>query len=341
MIETIHIKNFRGIKELKLENLGQINIIAGKNNSSKSSILEALALLLGARDSQKLFISILREILLWRGIYGEKSIEDLFYKGSKELEVSVRFFEHDIMKLILKTHAIGFVGVGPHIRSGISVKFKSNGGSWQGVFRSLDLTQPEYISSLLTFTGFTQKDFEFVTSLTLMKFGYIESLYSQAYESRVLQQAIKVLQGAYPEVKSLSPLQKYGKWIIHVETRYGVYPYYVMGEGFKSALIIALLTSLLKGGYLLIDSAEAFHHPSSLEITSKMLVKGAKENNVQIFLTTHSLELIDLLLEYAREENVDGRLIYMRKEGERLFCSVESFENAKEMRDSLGIDLRG
>ena len=337
MIETISIRNFRGIDKLNLDNLGQINIIAGKNNSSKSSILEALALFLGAKDGQGMFIKILREILLWRGLYGEKSIEDLFYKGSKELEVSVRFFEQDVMTLILKI----ITRIVPYRDRDIVFEFKSNGGSWRSEFRSLDLTQPEYISSLLTFTGFTQKDFEFITSLTLMKFGYIESLYSQAYESQVLQHAIKILQGAYSEVKSLSPIQKYNKWIIHVETRYGVYPYYVMGEGFKSALIIALLTSLLKDGYLLIDSAEAFHHPSSLEITSKMLVKCAKENNVQIFLTTHSLELIDLLLEYAKEENVDGKLIYMRREEERLFCSVESFENAKEMRDSLGIDLRG
>ena len=114
-----------------------------------------------------------------------------------------------------------------------------------------------------------------------------------------------------------------------------------MGEGFKSALIIALLTSLLRCGYLLIDSAEAFHHPSSLDITSKMLIKSAKENNVQIFITTHSLELIDLLLKYAKKENVDGRLIYMRREGEKLLSSIESFENAKEMRETLGIDLRG
>jgi AAA15 family ATPase/GTPase len=352
MIETISIRNFRGIDKLNLDNLGQINIIAGKNNSSKSSILEALALFLGAKDGQELFINILREILLWRGLYGEKSIEDLFYRGSKELEVSVRFFEHDIMALILKTHAVGFAGISPRIEKGIAVEFKSNGGSWRREFsrkyifgysnsKLKKIPQYEWIIDILTSAETTQSDFEFITSLTLMKFGYIENLYSQAYENQVLQDAIKVIQGAYPEVKSLSPIQKYNKWIIHVETKYGVYPYYVMGEGFKSALIIALLTSLLKDGYLLIDSAEAFHHPSSLEITSKMLVKCAKENKVQIFLTTHSLELIDLLLEYAKEENVDGRLIYMRREGKRLFCSVESFENAKEMRDSLGIDLRG
>jgi len=91
----------------------------------------------------------------------------------------------------------------------------------------------------------------------------------------------------------------------------------------------------------LIDSAEAFHHPSSLEITAKMLIESVKNNNVQVFLTTHSLEFIDLLIEYASRGGVDGRLIYMRREGEHLISSMESFENVKEMRETLGIDLRG
>jgi len=113
-----------------------------------------------------------------------------------------------------------------------------------------------------------------------------------------------------------------------------------MGEGFKSALIIALLTSILKNGYLLIDSAEAFHHPSSLEITSQMLTKSVKNNNVQVFLTTHSLELIDFLLEHASKEGIEGRLIYMRRDGENLISSMESFENVREMRETLGIDSK-
>lgn len=42
IIENIHIETFRGIKELKLEDLAQINILTGKNNSGKTSVLEML-----------------------------------------------------------------------------------------------------------------------------------------------------------------------------------------------------------------------------------------------------------------------------------------------------------
>lgn len=42
MINNFKLKNHKGIKELYLENLDKINIICGKNNSGKTSILEAL-----------------------------------------------------------------------------------------------------------------------------------------------------------------------------------------------------------------------------------------------------------------------------------------------------------
>jgi AAA15 family ATPase/GTPase len=42
MYKSFEIKNFRGFKELKIENLKRLNLIAGKNNAGKTAILEAL-----------------------------------------------------------------------------------------------------------------------------------------------------------------------------------------------------------------------------------------------------------------------------------------------------------
>ena len=42
IIENMYIETFRGLKKLKLEDLAQINILTGKNNSGKTSVLEML-----------------------------------------------------------------------------------------------------------------------------------------------------------------------------------------------------------------------------------------------------------------------------------------------------------
>lgn len=92
-----------------------------------------------------------------------------------------------------------------------------------------------------------------------------------------------MLNEAYPEVEGFSPLLKEDNWVLYVETKYGVYPYYLMGEGFKSAMIISFLSSLLRDGVLLIDSAEAFHHPKSLKVMIQTLVRVLRRTMFRCF----------------------------------------------------------
>lgn len=44
MVNTFYISNFKGFKEIKIPELGHLNLIVGKNNSGKSTLLEALML---------------------------------------------------------------------------------------------------------------------------------------------------------------------------------------------------------------------------------------------------------------------------------------------------------
>lgn len=48
MLQSVHIRNFRGLKDLEIKGLGRINLFAGRNNSGKTALLEALSLLAGA-----------------------------------------------------------------------------------------------------------------------------------------------------------------------------------------------------------------------------------------------------------------------------------------------------
>ena len=48
MLKHLKIRNFRIFKALEIDRLGRINLIAGKNNAGKTSLLEAVFLLAGA-----------------------------------------------------------------------------------------------------------------------------------------------------------------------------------------------------------------------------------------------------------------------------------------------------
>jgi len=44
-IVNLGIERFRGFRELKLDGLGRVNLITGRNNTGKSSLLEAVRIL--------------------------------------------------------------------------------------------------------------------------------------------------------------------------------------------------------------------------------------------------------------------------------------------------------
>ena len=44
MLDSLHIKNFRCFEDLTIPSLGRVNLIVGKNNSGKSTLLEAVYL---------------------------------------------------------------------------------------------------------------------------------------------------------------------------------------------------------------------------------------------------------------------------------------------------------
>lgn len=46
-LKSLHIKNFRALEDFQVSKLGRVNLIVGKNNSGKSSVLEALRIYAG------------------------------------------------------------------------------------------------------------------------------------------------------------------------------------------------------------------------------------------------------------------------------------------------------
>src|SRR5260370_11597787 len=53
MLKTLKIQNFKKFKELNFPQLKRVNLIAGKNNTGKTGVLEALLLLSSAHDAAR------------------------------------------------------------------------------------------------------------------------------------------------------------------------------------------------------------------------------------------------------------------------------------------------
>lgn len=70
MINSLKIQNFRMLEDFEVNNLGRVNLIVGKNNSGKSTVLEALRILAGNAHP-----SLLEDILIEHDEKISKSLE--------------------------------------------------------------------------------------------------------------------------------------------------------------------------------------------------------------------------------------------------------------------------
>ena len=54
MLKNLKIQNFRVLKELTFENFSQVNLLVGRNNVGKSSVLEALRIYASHGDPREI-----------------------------------------------------------------------------------------------------------------------------------------------------------------------------------------------------------------------------------------------------------------------------------------------
>ena len=74
MFKNLRIRNFRAFGDLEIPCLGRVNLVTGKNNSGKTSLLEALFLLCGAGNPQSGFERI--NAISWNRFSGQRNSDD-------------------------------------------------------------------------------------------------------------------------------------------------------------------------------------------------------------------------------------------------------------------------
>ena len=60
MYKSFHVKNFRCFKDLQINDLGRVNLIAGKNNTGKTALMEAISIFLATKHLKTLLRSGVR-----------------------------------------------------------------------------------------------------------------------------------------------------------------------------------------------------------------------------------------------------------------------------------------
>ncbi len=318
-IENLKIEHFRGIHNLEIDNLNHINIIAGDNNSGKTSVLEAILLLRNPNDFTNILrIARMRETsIFFSGTPIYENFINLFPKDSSNLAIklnancngeAVSYILDGVQKKIMMEPEDVLKKLYPTKKSHIindlnsdAVEVETFKGKLEcevlGKVQKLDIDIDEYATT--SGREIKQKNYINVVYLSPIDHvrGYIfdKILRNDAYK----EICIRILQLFDKDIEDILILKneennRTTEYIKH--KKLGNMPISTYGDGIKKVLSLANAIAQAAGGVLLIDEVETAIHSKYYDDIFRFLVKASLEFDVQVFITTHSIEAIDALL---------------------------------------------
>ena len=301
MLKRLLIRNFRGFNALEIDRLSGINLIAGKNNSGKTSLLEAIFLLAGAGNAEMANnVNVIRGIEPTGVPASDPFWKQLFFNLSMDRTIGIdgKHATHGqlALKISLEQQPTTDVSLDP--ADGISVTnlydersllFQYSGPSGivkchipkkrdQFEFSRPDSNPPFPGAILLSRTKNIRDDSSRLGILRRYK------------QDHLLLSALQVIE---PKLQSIEENSSSGTPMIWGDIGLSeLVPLSVMGEGMTQIARLVLAIASAPDGVVLIDEVENGIHHSVMADFWRAIDETAKQLRTQIFATTHSLECV-------------------------------------------------
>ena len=336
MLKDITVKNYRLFKELKIDNFARVNLIVGNNNSGKTSLLEAIYLLVNQGE-----IESLAEILNTRG---EKFnlIEENGLLGTEIDRTSTRYqishlFGHQNggdTPIYLESQRENFLSLKMQFLPlkeekktsiwGLDLSYSPGGNIWLPASKDGSIEAKEFFGTRHPGDMFSKKSDRPSHFLTTKSFSYWSKL-AKLWDTISLtpkeDKVVEALRLINPEIERIdfkSLLTSYGGIILKIRGKNSPVPLAIMGEGMQRILSLAIAVLTAENGYLLVDEIDiGLYYMTQTEIW-EFLLQIALDFNVQIFATTHSWDCISAFEEALEnlEDNTVGKVLRLQWRGE-------------------------
>ena len=300
--QTISISHFRGIEHVELQGLKQINLIVGKNNSGKTSLLEAFFLLAGMSDPRlAIAVNQFRDLSLnadsdFKYIFNKLDFSvPIQFAGS--IDGTTRYATFAPLYEATRKIKIREDKTDERIAPSLSRKDQDIDGL-QITFRTS--INPEEISTLSIKNETVSVSDSYKEQLAC-KYLHIKTRLDQMPKDisniiikKRMDTIVKVLREIEPNLIDIRMGNNENIYFdIGAEE---LVPINIMGDGIRRTLSVLSSIYEMEHGILLIDEIENGLHYSCLKIFWKAILTAAKLFDVQIIATTHSYECIEALV---------------------------------------------
>jgi AAA15 family ATPase/GTPase len=291
-------------------------LIGGKNNVGKTAFMEALCINVYAENEDTLYTTIMY------ATYVREKLEYINRLFSPKDDIA--FFEN-IKSYSSKTNINNIKYQLIHQKGIKEYEFHIN--NYSNTINSQDFSYTRKLKTSILFIdgkGFTNKHLRKIYS-EVQRADKEDTLnrYIQEFDQNI--EKFKIVDDS-PECK----LQKLDDYIKLSE----------LGDGLRSYISIISALYACKNSYLFIDEIDNGIHYTQLDKLWEIILKLSKEQNVQVFATTHSKEMIESYARVAKKlEDEEIRFISLYKDNENIKSIVFNNQEIEE-RLELGLDNR-
>lgn len=315
MIRNLKLQGYRSFKSYELHDLARVNLLVGKNNSGKTSILEAVQFLASGGSPSVL-----------RGIAGKRG--EIKYLGDPDRQYRSRLRTMVDISGFMYGHRFG-LGSEFSIRSSdqsrfVTVTVEENTGDLHPDQHRLfekdeddaellavrvsstdagdDLLLPATMDGTLHLDSRTMRTtvdalpatpVQFVTASSL-GVDSMRRMWDQVMLARQELEVIDALKLVEHNLDSIHFLNGYGRGdiVLGLHNTARRTPIGSHGDGTRRLLALALSLTQLSGGVLLVDEIDTGLHWTVLEDLWRLVIEQAAKASIQVFATTHSYDCI-------------------------------------------------
>lgn len=343
-ISELQIHAFRGISNLVIPDLSTVNVFVGANNCGKTSVLEAIRLLATPYNfgtiSNLAFLRVPRR----ENEKKEKLIEVLPTIFRKETEDEQTHYLIDVAGT-LENGKFSFSSNG-QIETAYTFTGEEKKLFSVSVKTQLGKSKPYYYDIKISNS---QQDALNISSKSLFNALYIHAgvnyyhccvnYLSDSIINERKKELINLMKGFDPNIEDISIIND--DVYIHSAIS-GTLPLYAYGTGMQKAVLLSGLLSLVHSGVVLIDEIDNALNISAFSEVFSWFVRSCRERNIQAFITTHSAEAVDAILDTVDTENDDVRIITLRKlqKSHDTVAKVRTGREAISDRSNFQMELR-
>ncbi|MCQ2675123.1 ATP/GTP-binding protein [Helicobacter pylori] len=338
MIQSVRIKNFKTFKDTQIDGFTKLNIITGGNNVGKSNLLEALYCLVGksmhpCANLTEIYDNIHKEPLttesknlMFYGLDTEKEIQIVTtLDNNQTLDLQIKFIASENQKVI--ESQIIPTAEQTQMPSQLNFTLKKNNEeiyndhlnidkfpNQSGYNRQFKNFEPSQLQKLLPFESAAiitpndvarKRDVINSNAIHIMNPNIIQAVRKILDENQLEKELNERLNQFDNNIQSIS-FNTNNQLKLKVKNIKEKLPLSAFGDGLKKYLHIVSAFMADNAKTIYIDEVENGLHFSRMKLLLRCVIdfiNDNKDGNLQVFMTTHSQEFIEILDQVIREKD--------------------------------------